>query len=218
MARVRTSQLHEASIQATRVLHNLGRELRLARISAGLNQATVARRLATSQSRVSRVERSANVRASLDELVRHAAAVGLRLHVRAYPTERRLLDEPQVALLSRLRARITADCSWELEVPVPIPGDLRACDARIRVAGVTVIVEAITRLADAQAQVRAAQLKRRDMQADRLMLLLAATETNRRALRVADVAIAEAFPIRTAAALRALSRGHPPAADAIVLL
>ena len=218
MARVRTSQLHEASIQATRILHDLGRELRLARISAGLDQATVARRLATSQSRVSRVERSANVRPSLEELVRHASAVGLRLHVRAYPTQRRVLDQPQLGLLGRLRARTHADAPWDLEVPVPIRGDLRACDARIRIGGATVIVEAITRLADVQAQVRAAQLKRRDMNADRLILLIAATDTNRRALRAAEAALADAFPIRTAAALRALSRGLPPSADAIILL
>ena len=218
MARVRTSQLHEASIQATRILHDLGRELRLARISAGLSQVTVARRLATSQSRVSRIERSAHVRASLSELVRHASAVGLRLHVRAYPAERRVLDQPQVDLLGRLRWRLSAESRWELEVPVPIPGDLRACDARINVGGATVIVEAITRLADVQAQVRAAQLKRRDMNASRLILLLSATETNRRALRAAETALADAFPIRTAAALRSLSRGVSPTADAIILL
>jgi transcriptional regulator with XRE-family HTH domain len=218
MARVRASQLHEASIRATRILHDLGRELRLARISAGLNQATVARRLATSQSRINRVERSANVRPSLEELARHASAVGLRLHVRAYPTQRRVLDQPQLELLGRLRARTRADAQWDVEFPVPIRGDLRACDARIGIGGATVIVEAVTRLADVQAQVRAAQLKRRDMNADRLILLLAATDTNRRALRAAEPVLADAFPIRTAAALRALSRGIPPPADAIVLL
>jgi transcriptional regulator with XRE-family HTH domain len=218
MAKVRTNPLHEASIQATRILHDLGRELRLARISAGISQAELARRLETTQPRISRFERAKDVRASLEELIRHAAAVGLRLWVRAYPATRRLLDEPQLQLLQRFRDRIAGAWGWELEVPVPIPGDLRAADARIRIGELTILVEAITRLADIQAQSRAAQLKRRDLGATRLILLVAATETNRRALRAAGPAFSEAFPIRTAAALRVLAVGKDPGADAIVTL
>jgi transcriptional regulator with XRE-family HTH domain len=218
MAKVRTNPLHEASIQATRILHYLGRELRLARISAGISQAELARRLDTSQARISRSERAKNVRASLEELMRHAAAVGLRLWVRVYPATRRLLDQPQLQLLQRFRERIAAAFAWELEVPVPIPGDLRAGDARITIGELTILVEAITRLADVQAQSRAAQLKRRDLAARRLILLVSATETNRRALRAAGPAFSEAFPIRTAAAMRALAKGQDPGADAIVML
>jgi transcriptional regulator with XRE-family HTH domain len=218
MAKVRTNPLHEASIQAIRILHELGRELRLARISAGLSQAELARRLGTSQARISRFERARDVRGTLSELMRHAAAVGLRLWVRAYPATRRLLDEPQLQLLQRFRDRIAAAWAWELEVPVPIPGDLRAGDARITIGETTILVEAITRLADIQAQSRAAQLKRRDLDATRLILLVAATETNRRAVRAAGAVLSEAFPIHTAAAMRALARGQDPGADAIVLL
>lgn len=218
MPKVRTSQLHEASIQATRILHELGRELRLARISAGHSQADVARQLATTQPRISRVERAAGVRASLEELIRHAAAVGLRLYVRAYPATRRVLDQPQLGLLQRFRDRIAAACGWELEVPVPIPGDLRAGDARITLGTTTILVEAITRLADVQAQARAAQIKRRDLIATRLILLVAATETNRRALRAAGPVLRQAFPMRTASAMRMLAKGRDPGADAIVIL
>jgi transcriptional regulator with XRE-family HTH domain len=218
MAKVRTNPLHEASIQATRTLHDLGRELRLARISAGFSQVDVAQRLDTTQARISRVERARDVRTTLEELMRHAAAVGMRLWVRAYPAARRLLDEPQLLLLQRFRDRIAAAWAWELEVPVPLPGDLRAGDARITIGETTILVEAITRLADIQAQSRAAQLKRRDLGATRLILLVAATETNRRALRAAGPAFSDAFPIRTAAAMRALAFGKDPGADAVVLL
>jgi transcriptional regulator with XRE-family HTH domain len=194
MAKVRTSPLHEASIQATRILHDLGRELPLARISAGISQAELARRLDTSQPRISRFERAKDVRATLEQLMRHAAILGLRLWVRTYPAIRRVLDEPQLQLLQRLRDRIAAAWNWELEVPVPIPGDLRARDARIALGELTILVEAITRLADIQAQTRAAQLTRRDLGATRLVLLVAATETNLRALRAAGPAFSDAFP------------------------
>jgi hypothetical protein len=76
-----------------------------------------------------------------------AAAVGLRSWLRFFPAGRRLLDAPQLALLGRLRARISAIWRWETEVPIPIPGDLRAADARLS-GPVTILVEAYTRLAD----------------------------------------------------------------------
>src|SRR3712207_8593779 len=45
------------------------------------------------------------------------------------------------------------------------------------------LVEAYTRMADFQAQTRAASMKKRDLAADRLVILLAATHANRRSIR-----------------------------------
>jgi hypothetical protein len=128
------------------------------------------------------------------------------------------MDAPQLALLNRFRARIAAIWRWEQEVPVPIEGDLRAVDARITAGGSTIVIEAITRLADVQAQTRAAQLKRRDIGAQRLILLLAATAANRRAVREAGPALAGAFPITTRATLDALAAGRDPGGDALLFL
>jgi transcriptional regulator with XRE-family HTH domain len=212
------SQLHEATLTARWTLQRIGRELRLARITGGKTQRWIAGQIGTSQSRISIVERGRCPSATIVQLTRHAASVGMRLHVGAYPGGRRLVDGPQLALLNRLRARLAAIWRWEQEVPIPIDGDLRAADARLTAGDCGIVVEAITRLADVQAQTRAAQLKRRDLRAQRLIMLLAATTANRRAIREAGAALIDAFPIATRAALEALAAGRDPGGDALILL
>ncbi len=88
----------------------------------------------------------------------------------------------------------------------------------LRNRGVTVGVEAISRLRDVQAQVRAAQLKRRDAEVLRLVLLVAATHANRRALASAEAVVRTEFKIGTRSALGALAEGRDPGGDALVLL
>jgi transcriptional regulator with XRE-family HTH domain len=218
MAVNRTSQLHEATIQATWILQRIGRELRLARITAGLSRAVVAARIGTSKAQVSRIEHGKVRRLSLLMAHRHAAAVGLRFSAQLYPGVRRVLDAPQLALLSRLRERISQAWTWELEVPMPLARDLRAVDARISINGISIAIEAITRLADVQAQVRAAQHKRRDIGATRLILLVNDSNANRRAIAEVQPMLAEAFPITTRRTLAALAAGEDPGRDCLLLL
>jgi transcriptional regulator with XRE-family HTH domain len=218
MAANRTSQLHEASIQATWLLQRLGRELRLARIAAGLSQAAVGRRLGVSDSAVSRIERAQLARVTVAGVYRHAAVVGLRVWVGVYPGGRRVVDAPQLALMEELRQRLGDAWSWQLEVPVPIEGDMRAADALLTRGDVTIVVEAITRLADVQAQVRAAQLKRRDIGATRLLLLVGGSTANRAALREAAPIINQAFLTGTRAILSTLAKGQDPGRDCLVVL
>ena len=101
---------------------------------------------------------------------------------------------------------------------MPIQGDLRAADALLVGAGVRCMVEAITRLADFQAQVRAAHRKQRDIGAERLILVIAGTTTNRRALADAGSAVRDAFPLDTKSTMRALGAGVDPGGDGIVLI
>jgi transcriptional regulator with XRE-family HTH domain len=218
MAVNRTSQLHEATLQATWLLQRLGRELRLARIAAGTSQSEVGRRLGISKSAVSRVERSVDPVVSVVALQRHASAVGLQLSVRLYPGGRRVLDAPQLALLGRLRVPLEAAWRWELEVPVPILRDMRAADARLTRDGITIVVEAITRLSDVQAQVRAAQLKARDMNATRLILLVAASRANRGALRESLPIVRAAFQTGTRRLVTLLAEGRDPGGDCLLVL
>jgi transcriptional regulator with XRE-family HTH domain len=215
---IRTNQLNEAAVQAAWSSQQIGRELRLARVTGGKTQSWVAGQIGCSQALISLVERGRRPAIRLLALHRHAAAVGLRLTVRAYPGGRRLLDAAQIALLNRFRARIAVLWRWEQEVPVPIAGDLRAADARISIPGCTILIEAWTRLADAQAQVRAARLKHRDLGTDRLLLVLTASHANRRALREAGPALVDAFPVTARAALAAFAAGRDPGGDAIILL
>lgn len=218
MAANRTSQLHEASIQATWLLQRLGRELRLARLAAGLTQAEVGRRLGLSDSEVSRIERAGARGLTVAALHRHAALVGLRVWIRLYPGARRVLDAPQIALMDRLRQRLEESWAWQLEVPVAIEGDLRAADALLSRGEVTIVVEAITRLSDVQAQVRAAQLKRRDIGATRLLLLVGGSTANRAALREAAPVMNAAFMTGTRRLLQALAEGHDPGRDCLIVL
>src|ERR671910_280397 len=100
---------------------------------------------ARSRARAARVEAGAEIR-------RSRMASGLPLRVGSYPGERAIVDAPQLELLRRFQARIGAAWGWQFEVPTPIAGDRRAADAVIRNGRATIVVEAFTRLADAQAQ------------------------------------------------------------------
>ena len=218
MAVNRTSQLHEATLQATWLLQRLGRELRLARIAAGSSQSEVARRIALSASALSRIERGASDSVSLLTLQRHAAVLGLQLSVRLYPGGRRVLDAPQLALLGRLRERTEPAWRWELEVPVPMHRDMRAADCRLTRGDVTLVVEAITRLSDVQAQLRAAQLKARDLAATRLVLLVGASRANRAALREAFPVVRAALRTGTKRLVSELANGEDPGGDCLIVL
>ena len=214
----RARVLADANIASRRLRAELGAELRDARIGRGLRQADVARAAGSSHSHVSRLETGRLAETGLGDLARHGAAVGLRLHARFYPAGGGLRDAAQLDLLRRFRAVIGDRWSWQLEAPLNIAGDLRAFDALLMRGDVRIAVEAITRLRDAQAQLRAATLKQRDGRVDRLVLLVRKSDVNRRALATAGSVIATSFPLATRAALAALAAGEDPGDNGIVLL
>lgn len=214
----RTRAEYEARRLGRWMLVDVGRELRLARVSGGLRQRDVAERLGMSKGRVCLIEQGRLRTLNLPELARLGAAVGLKPSLRLYPLGRRLLDAPQLALLSRLRQRLHPSWAWATEVPVPIAGDLRAADCVLAIPNCRVLVEAYTRLADFQSQTAGAARKKRDLGADRLLLLLAASHANRRAAAEARAITTGSFPLGTRPALSALTEGRDPGADAIVFL
>ena len=214
----RTRPVYEATRLARWILVEIGRELRLARLAGGMRQSDVARLLGTSTARICRVEQGAVRTLNVGDLARHAAAVGLKPYLKLFPLGRRLLDQPQLDLLARFRRRLHASWTWETEVSVPIPGDLRAGDCRIGLHDCAILVEAYTRFSDYQAQTRAARRKQADLGAHRLVLLMAATHANRRAVAEADVVARGSFPLGTKAVLAALADGRDPGADGIVFL
>ncbi|MGH2489863.1 MAG: helix-turn-helix transcriptional regulator [Candidatus Limnocylindria bacterium] len=207
----------ESSRHVVGLLHAIGDDLREARLSAGLNQADVARKLGTTRRRLGRIERGRVPLVPLADLAMHAEIVGLRLHAKLYPGGPPLRDKAQLALLDRLHRRLSSAWQVHLEEPIPLPGDQRAWDMVLRRGNVVVGVEAITRLRDVQAQVRAARLKQKEAEITRLVLLVAATHANRRALAAAGPMHA-AFPLMTRSALAALGAGADPRDDAILLL
>jgi transcriptional regulator with XRE-family HTH domain len=211
-------RVDRATLQGRRQLDELGREIRQARVAAGLSQAEVGRAVRLDGSRISRIERGLVRGVSLITLSRLATVVGLDLSVRAHPAGQPLRDRAHLVLLERLRSRLHADARWKVEVPLPLPGDQRAWDAVAWCGSRKVGIEVETRVTDLQAAVRRATLKQRDGGAGRLVLVLADTRWNRRVLRENAAYLAPLFDVHGRAALRALEQGRDPGGNAIVLL
>jgi transcriptional regulator with XRE-family HTH domain len=203
---------------AHRLCSEVAEELRLARVGAGLSQAEVAREARLSRAAVGRLERGEVASPGFVEVAAAYAVVGLDLSVRSYPSGDAHRDRGHAQLLERLRVRLPAGVGWRLEVPFPQHGDLRAWDAVIRLESLLVAVEAETRLRDSQEVQRRLNRKRADGRADRLILLVADTRSNRAFLRSVGDAFMESFPIPGPIALRRLEQGLDPGGDAIIRL
>ena len=215
---VRTRILDQARVRARVVRIDIGGAIRGARLAAGLPLREVGQVVGRSVSWLSRVERGLVGSVAIDELVVVSAAVGLKLWVTTFSAARAIRDAPQLELLRRFRARIGEAWAWSYEVVVPVARDQRAADAVIRLGSAIVMVEAFTRFADAQAQLRAVRLKSRDMGVGRIVIVAAATRANREALRLAGDVLASDFPLGTRAVLRALAAGRDPGANGVVLV
>jgi transcriptional regulator with XRE-family HTH domain len=213
----RTSFSQVAQREADRITAAVADELRTARLATGLTQAQVGLAIGIGRRRVSAVERGASTGASLAQVARQAAALGLRMSVKFYPVGGALRDTAQVRYISRFVDRVRAAWRVSLDVPVPLPGDLRAIDVLL-VGVCTIAVEIVTQLRDLQAVIRAAQLKQRDIGATRLVIVVAGTHRNRRALADAHVVLAAAFELDTQRTMAALRDGRDPGRDAIVVL
>ena len=99
---------------------------------------------------------------TLHDVCRVARAVGLAPSFRLYPTGEPIRDSAQLALLIRFEQLVTPPLHLVREVPLPIAGDLRAWDGRIRDRSGTASVEGESRITDAQALARRIALKTRD--------------------------------------------------------
>jgi transcriptional regulator with XRE-family HTH domain len=213
----RTRLLDEARRRSIRLAHELGDELRAARHVAGLTQRRVAAAIHSSQAEVSRRERGRVPGVGLDRLVSHGAALGMRVSVKLFPVGGAVRDAAQARHIAAFVARIGRPWNVTLEAPLPIAGDLRAIDVQLRSARGTVAVEVITRLADLQAQLRAAQIKARDAQATRLVIVVAGTHANRRALGDARATILHSYDLDARQVMRDLAAGRVPPRDALIL-
>jgi transcriptional regulator with XRE-family HTH domain len=196
----------------------LGTELRTARYVLNLTQRRLGSVIGVSASEISRRELGRSRGLTGERLAEHAAAVGLKPSVRLWPVGGGVRDAGQVRLIGAFVARVGRPWRVTLEAPIPIAGDLRAVDALMIRGAARVVVEAITRLADIQAQVRAAQLKARDSGATRLILVVAGTNANRSVLVRTRTSLAESFDMDTRRLLADLATGRDPGRDGIIVL
>ena len=198
-----------------------GRDHRDARMAAGLSLRACAAASGASASQLLRFERGSLERVTIADVGAWCAVVGLDLAIRTYPAGDPIRDRAQLALLERLRVRLHPSLRWQTEVPLPIEGDLRAWDAEVRGRDPgpwRTRVEAETRISDGQALERRLALKLRDDTDGHLILLVADTRTNRRALAALRPGLRAMFPCSARDVLAALGAGREPPGGAILVM
>ena len=191
-------------------------DLEGARVSGALSVRELSRAVGVSPHRIERALRGEPGALTIDLAARIAVVVGLQLAASVHLNFDPVRDRAQLRLLERFRARLHSSLLWHTEVPMPIAGDLRGADGFIGGEFGTIVVEAETRVTDAQSVERKALLKKRDLGAERLILLIADTPNNRKVLDL-HPELRERFPIGTRKCLAALGRGEDPGGDCLVI-
>jgi transcriptional regulator with XRE-family HTH domain len=214
-ARMKLIDLARATVRRIRI--DIGNEVRVARVGASVSQRAAGARVRMSHSQFGRIERAELENVTVDQLSRACAAVGLKLIIRSIPIADPALDAGQLALLGRFRAVLPSGTRFRTEVPLPIPGDLRAWDG-IAYLDRNVAVEAETRPRDIQAVERRCALKARDGGIDIVVLLLADTAANRAMLDAHREDLRAMFPLDGRQILPDLRAGRTPAESGIVVL
>ncbi len=216
---VRRNLVDEAARRGRRQLSTVLNELRDGRGAAGLTQRSIGHAVGLSGKEIGSIERGELKDVGVIQLVRLGATVGLDVSVRTYPGGSPLRDAAQLRLLARFRAAIGEAWSWRTEVPVSEdPRDRRAFDAVLSRGTEQLAVEAVTRLTDAQAQVRNLLLKQEAAGLQCLVLVLANTRHNVRAVPQAATTLTPAFPLAPRAVLRRLRSGERPDQNGYVLV
>jgi transcriptional regulator with XRE-family HTH domain len=196
----------------------IGSEILTARLGAGISQSTAGEAARMSHAQFGRIERGALRGLTIDQACRAAAAVGLKVSLRTYPDGDPARDAGHLAVLERFRARLPAEAIWRTEVPLPIPGDLRAWDALIVVRARKAGCECETRLRDAQALERKVALKARDGAVDLVLLIVADTRSNRAFLELHRERFRGLLPLDSRQVLDAFRRGVLPEKSGIVIV
>lgn len=213
---IRHSSLDRATARAARQLATAIDELIVARRSAGLSQSAIADVLGVSRSTVAAWEQR-RVEPSFSQLSRWAAVVGLDASLRTFAAGDPLRDSGQLRLLHRFRRLIGPPWEWRTEVPVTgDPRDRRAFDGVIRGDAGSAAVEAVVRLVDVQEQVRRIIAKQSASGIACVILVLADTPANRRAVTMGDPTLGPAFPFRPRPALALLRAGVVPTENSVV--
>jgi transcriptional regulator with XRE-family HTH domain len=198
-------------------LRSFAAEIRRQRVGGGLSLRAVAGAAGIDHVQLWELEHGRRSGLDLADMASLGAVVGLDVRLRAYPAGDPIRDAGQLRLLERLRTRLHPSLRWSTEVPLPVDGDLRAWDAVIRGDGWRLAVEAETVLDDIQATERRLALKRRDGGLAHVVLLVADTRRNRRALAASPGAFTD-LPLRQRDALRALATGRDPGGGGVLIL
>lgn len=175
-----------------------------------------------SQQVVSEAERG-HTDISLETRCRLTAACGHELGLRLYPVATvSLRDSGQLAIAQAIATAAHPRWAAELEHPVA-PGDLRAADLLLGLPDELLHIEVERGLVDAQAQLRAAQIKRaalaeNDARPIRLVMAVPQTNLSRQRLSPVSDLIARTLPVKSRDIWRAIRGGLPLGGDGILFV
>lgn len=199
--------------RAERHLLEIGEAFLEQRVALGLSQAHVATAAGLDRYRYGRIER-ARLPATIVELDRLAAVLGLELSVRLYPGGPAVRDAAHSSRLGGFLERVQAPLRHRVEVGLPsLDGrfEQRAWDAMLFGHGERTAIELEMRVRDAQAMRRRHDLKRRDDPTEHFLLLLADTRHNRRVIAEFAPLFEDLPRLRPSAVYGVLEAGrHPP--------
>lgn len=216
---IRRDPVEEATRRARQHVEHVLADIRDARRNAGISQAAMAAHVGCSRQLIGAIEKRQLEDIGCIQLAQIAAVVGLDVPIRAFPAGSALRDAAQLRLLERFRVIVGDSWTWRTEVPVSAnPLDRRAIDAVMIRQPHRIGVEAVTRILDAQAQIRPILLKQEVAGLHRMVLLLADTRHNRVALVHGAPTLKPAFPVPHRAFMRELKAGRLPIANGIVLV
>lgn len=198
--------------RADRHMLDVGSEFRERRIQLGSSQAHVAGAARISRIRYGRIERG-RLPATILELDRIAAALGLELSVRVYPGGSAVRDAGQASRLSRFLALARPPLRYRVEVALPRRGDRpepRAWDAMLYGHDARTAIEFEGQLRDVQSVRRRHELKRRDDPTESFLMLVADTRANRTVLAEFPELFADLPRLKPATVSAALAAGVLP--------
>ena len=195
-----------------RVLADLARAQR----NTGISDQAIGRACGLSRWTVGRIV-GGRQHAAMSQLAAIGAALGQDVRLRVYPAGDPIRDAGQQRLLGRLRAQLHASIRMITEVGLPIVGDLRAWDAMLRTADWQRPLDAETVIDDVQAVERRLRLKIRDAHVDGVILLVADTHRNRRAIASAPSSF-QGFDRNSRRVLSAIRAGRDPGGSSILFL
>jgi transcriptional regulator with XRE-family HTH domain len=210
--------LERARRLARRDLLALGEDIREIRLRSGMSLQELSAATRVSISELSRIERGLSPHVQIERMAMIGAVVRLDVRVRGFPSGPPIRDAAQLLLTRRLRELLPAQMRLRTEVPLRIPGDLRAWDGVIDSGPTHRPVELESRLRDLQALLRRIHLKCRDSNETVVLLVVADTRHNRHVLKVSADELADQFPVGSRDALTMIRGGTLPERGAILLL
>ena len=155
---------------------------------------------------------------SIVDITAAGSVLGLQLGAGLHLYGEPIRDKGHQALIVRFRALLSAAFKVMAEAPLPLRGDPRSWDLLLRLVGQVIGVEAETRIRDIQRLVRHVHQRERDGGVDEIVLVLAATRTNRELLGELLTALGPRYGTPPRALLRALRAGQPLPGSGVILV